>query len=210
MHKIVYDLTPFYLKNIIPPIRRTLYGHRKNTFHEFRCHSSAFKNSFFPHSVNCWNNIGSEFTSLASISVFKNALLALIRPPKKSVFCIRHIVGIHNLFQLRLGLSDLKYHKKSHNFLDTPSDMCACNEGAEDLIHFFCKCPLFDTERAVLVDTVSLILANQGLIIDNIEMRELVKIYLYGDFKFSALDNRLIILAAIEFITKSNRFVKDI
>ena len=103
LYKIVYDLTPSYLKNIIPPTRRALYGQRRHTLHEFRCHTSAFKNSFFPHSVNCWNNIGSEFTSLASISVFKNALLALIRPPKKSVFGIRHIVGIHKLFQLRLG-----------------------------------------------------------------------------------------------------------
>ena len=130
--------------------------------------------------------------------------------PKKSVFGIRHILGIHKLFQLRLGLSELKYHKKKHNFLDTPSDMCACDQGAEDLVHFFCKCPLLDVERAVLVDTVSKILSNQGVLIANITMRELVKIYLYGDFKCSASDNRLIILATIDFINKSNRFVKNL
>ena len=33
---------------------------------------------------------------------------------------------------LRVGLSHLRFHKKRHNFADTPSDKCVCRRGAED------------------------------------------------------------------------------
>ena len=37
-------------------------------------------------------------------------------PPKKSIFGIHDHCGIKLLFQLRVGLSPLKGHKKNHNF----------------------------------------------------------------------------------------------
>ena len=50
-------------------------------------------------------------------------------------FGVYNPVGIKQIFQLRLGLSALKSHK--NKFLDTPSDLCACNLGPENTIHFF-------------------------------------------------------------------------
>ena len=38
-------------------------------------------------------------------------------------------------------------------------------------------------------------------------MKDLVKTYLYGDPRFKVFENRLILLATIQFITDSNRFV---
>ena len=84
----------------------------KEVFHEFRCHSFSLMHSFFPDCIKSWNNIGSEFTSLSPISKFKEALLSFIRPAKNSVFGIHNPTGIKKLFQLRLGLSQLKSHKK--------------------------------------------------------------------------------------------------
>ena len=40
-------------------------------------------------------------------------------------------------------------------------------------------------------------------------MVTLVLIYLYGNPSFKVSENRLILLATIEFITDSNRFVKE-
>ena len=109
--------------------------------------------SFFLDSIKSWNNIGSEFTSLSPISKFKEALLSFIRPAKDSVFGIHNPTGIKKLFQLRLGLSQLKSHK-NHNFVDTP-DLCICNYEAENTEHLFCRCSLFSIQRRSLFDTVS-------------------------------------------------------
>ena len=46
-YKIINDLAPSYLKDIIPPLRRSLYGHPRHVFNEFRCHSFTFMHSFF-------------------------------------------------------------------------------------------------------------------------------------------------------------------
>ena len=121
-YKIINDLAPSYLKDIIPPLRRSLYGHPRHVFNEFRCHSFTFMHSFFPDSIKSLNNISSEFTSLSPISKFKEALLSVIRPAKKSVFAIHNPTGIKKLCQLRVGLTQLNSHRKNHNFLDTPSD----------------------------------------------------------------------------------------
>ena len=168
----------------------------------------SFMHSFFPDSIKSWNNIGNEFTSLSPISQFKRALLAFIRPVKKSVFGIHNPVGIKRLFQLRLGLSDLKRHKKYHNFEDTPSDLCVCNLEAKNTQHFFCRCSLFSIQRRVLVHTVSDILSRNNIVINNLNTKELVKIYLYGDSRFNDSDNQTIILATVKFITDSNRLLK--
>ena len=52
-------------------------------------------------------------------------------------------LGLWYLFQLRVGLSSLRYHKKRHNFIDTPSDKCLCNQGIEDTNHLLFLCPFF-------------------------------------------------------------------
>ena len=46
-YKIFYGMTPPYLKQFIPPPRRTLYGKQRDFFHEIRCLTSTFMNSFF-------------------------------------------------------------------------------------------------------------------------------------------------------------------
>ena len=56
-----------------------------------------------------------------------------------------------HLFQLRVGLSHLRYHKKCHNFADTPSDICLCMRGVEDTSHFLLFCPLFITHREIYI-----------------------------------------------------------
>ena len=51
------------------------------------------------------NNIRFKLRSCETISKFKQKLLSLIRPPKKSIFGIHDPHGIKILFQLRVGLN---------------------------------------------------------------------------------------------------------
>ena len=119
-YKTFKDLTPSYLKDIIPPLRRSLYDHQREVFHKFRCHSFSLIHSFIPDSIKSWNNIVSEFTWLSPVSKFNEALFSFFRPAKNSVFGIQNPTGVKKLFQLRLGFSQLKSHKKPKRLLIHP------------------------------------------------------------------------------------------
>ena len=64
-------------------------------------------------------------------------ILSHVRPEKKSIFGIHDHSGLRNLFQLSVGLSSFRYHKRCHNFIDTPSDKWSCNYRPEDINRFF-------------------------------------------------------------------------
>ena len=108
-------------------------------------------NSFFPDGITSWNNVITHFKTIPSINILKDHILSLIRPGKKHYYGIYDPIGLRHLFQLRVGLSSLKYHKKRHNFADTPSDKCSCNHGIEDSNHFLFLCPFYLTQRANLM-----------------------------------------------------------
>ena len=158
--------------------------------------------SFFPDAVASWNTFIGHFTNLPSYSTLKTHLLSFFRPPKRSIFNINDPTGIRYLFQLRLGLSPLKSHKVRHKFIDTPSDVCICNTGAEDTEHFLFKCPFHATKRASLATEVVPILIRNNL--NHLSSDE--KLYLYGNDSISDSDNKAILLATMKYIKDTNRF----
>ena len=125
LHKILSNKTPSYLKDKLPRHLRPLYSanNNNNTFYVIRCRSSRFMNSFFPDAIISWNNIITHFDNIPSINILKDHILSMIRPKKKNIFGIYDPLGLRYLLQLRVGLSSLRYHKKCHIFIDTPSDM---------------------------------------------------------------------------------------
>ena len=52
-----------------------------------------------------------HFNDIPTFSVLKNHILSLICPKKKCIFGIHDLLGLRYLFQLRVGLSSIKYHK---------------------------------------------------------------------------------------------------
>ena len=151
--------------------------------------------------MSLWNNFITNFQNLQTLLSLKAHLVSLFRPPPKSIYGIHDPVSLRNLFQLRVGLSKLRHHKKRHGFLDTPSDQCLCKTGVEDCDHFFLVCPFYNSHRIVLRTKVNAILLNND--INHVLTTE---IYLYGHGSLPDGDNRDVLLATIEFIVKSNRF----
>ena len=91
IHKIKNNMTPSYLRDKLPPNRRLLYRCKNsNTFHEIRCNTSRYKNSFFPDAIISWNNIITNFQNVPSFTSLKAHILSLIRPKVKSTF------GVHD------------------------------------------------------------------------------------------------------------------
>ena len=198
VHKIENNNTPSYLKEKLPLHNRP----PKNSFLEYRCRTERFRKSFFPDAIGSWNIFIDQFPNMPSFNVLKLRLKSFFRPIKKSIFNIHDPPGIRYLFQLRLGLSPLRRHKKHHNFADTPSDLCRCNIGVEDTKHFLFKCPLFAAQRATLaVKVIGILIRNNLNHLGNVE-----SIYMYGNDSMDETDNRNVLLATIKFIKDSKRF----
>ena len=153
-----------------------------------------------------WNDLGPNLRESQSISKFKDSLLKLYRPVKKSIFNV-HDNGIKWIFQLRVGLSPLKSHKKHHNFSgyeEDFSDTCSCLMDLETTWHFLLHCPNFINQRKTLYGTVNPILRvyNIPFLVDEC----FVDLLLYGDTKFKFEENQSILKATINFIRNSSRF----
>ena len=122
IHKIFNNKTPSYLKDKVPPSCRALFnGNIPNTFLVIICKSNRYTNSFFPDAIASWNIFIKHFDDVPSFDILKQHINTFFRPKSKSIFGIHDPVGLRYLFQLRVRLSPLRSHKRSHNFIGTPS-----------------------------------------------------------------------------------------
>ena len=121
---------------------------------------------------------------------------------------MRSTFGVHNpfllrhIFQLRVGLSHLRHHKNRHNFADTPSNICLCNNGVEDTRHFLLFCPFYISQRVILTNCVNEILRMNNLTFTG----NFADLYLYGHPSLNHSENRKILIASVEYIKNTNRF----
>ena len=128
-----------------------------------------------------------------------------MRPKYKSVFNIHDPKGLRYLFQLRMNLSPLRSHKKHHNFADTPSDICACNQGIEDTRHFLFECLKFGTHGARLAVTVTDVLYRNNLI----DLANKEELYLYGHPSIISVNNKCILSATIQYIKNTQKICSE-
>ena len=156
--------TPSYLKDKLPPNHRPLSNRPLvNVFRKIKFKSDRCKNSFFPDAISSWNKMISHFDDFRSFDILKNHVISFFRPKNKSIFGVHDPIGQRYLFQLRVSLSPLRSHKIRHNFIDSPSDICHCNQGVEDTSHFLFFCPADVTQRATLATSVNEILLKNNL-----------------------------------------------
>ena len=201
-YKIMNGLTPHYLFEPVTLPRTHLYGtSTTNDLHPMKCRTQRFKASFFPDAIDCWNKIGPEIRKIETLSLFKKTIINIIKPEKKSIFNI-HSPNLKYLYQLRTGLSALRAHKHRHNFKDTPSDACACGNGSESTLHFLLLCPLFNSLRSSLLETVTPIINEFNVVNDN---DLLCEILLYGHKDLNPTQNQNILEATLDYILHSRR-----
>ena len=126
MFKIMKEEAPNYLINLIPKCNRNIRT-RNSHILIFHCRTDCFKYSFFPSTLRNWFNLDDNIRNSESISVFKNRLLAFIRPVENSVFNIYELNGLKLLTRLRLGLTHLNEHRFRHNFENCVNPLCSCS-----------------------------------------------------------------------------------
>ena len=201
--KIHKGLTPAYLSENLPPKRRLLYGKMNpNIYQIIPCKTSRYKKSFFPDVINSWNNLEIDFHESKSLAIFKKKINVLIRPTSNSIFGIHDPSGLRFIFQLRVGLSPLRHHKKKRNFNDVHSDICDCQHDSETLTHFLFFCPKYFVQRTDLQNSTRQILQRCNLIDELLNPN----LYLYGNESLSVEDNNEILRATIKYIIETERF----
>jgi len=202
LYKIRNNLTPQYLRDNLPGQRIPRYRNTTDyCYHEIFCITSRYKNSFFPDVTKSWNDIGPEFQSCTSLESFKRGILNLIRPIEKSIYGIHDPLSLKRIFQLRVGLSPLKCHKKSHKFIDTPNDWCDCHCAPESTKHFLLECPLFLLQRQKLRQLVSNLLVNTQIF----HLMNDFKLYLYGHHSLSNQVNKSVLSYTITYNNETGR-----
>ena len=207
IHKIFNYKTPSYLNDKLPPKCRALFsGNTCNTFREIICKSNRYMNSFFPDAIASWNNFIKHFDDVPSFDILKKHINTFFRPTTKSIFGIHDPVGLQYLFQLRVSLSPLRSHKFRHNFTDTPSEICRCNQGIDDTNHFLFLCPNYATPRATLAASIINILQKNNLNY----LGNQSKLYLYGHPSIISSENRKILLSTIKYIKSTLRFSAEV
>ena len=144
----------------------------------------------------------SDFQNVPSFTSLKAHLISLIRPKTKSTFGVHDPLGLRYRFQLRMNLSPLRNHKRRHNFVDTPSEICECNQGVEGTRHFLFECPRYATHRATLAVSVIDILQRNNLN----HVGNQLELYLYGHPSPDLINNRQILLSTIKYIKDTKRF----
>ena len=204
IYKIINKISPQYLNNNLPNNRLPLYR-QANSYHNIHCRTTKYMNSFFPHSVQIWNQIGRDFQNCTSVIQFKKYSLPLIRPKKKNIFNIFDPIGLKYIFQLRVGLSPLNYHKNRYKFKDTPSADCKCSQSIENTDHFLFHCLLYIEQRRILFLKTFEILQKYQLT----DLKNNIEIYLYGHNNVSISENQLIIRSTIQYIRDTQRFLHE-
>ena len=202
-HKIVDQATPSYLREKIPPNRNVMIT-LPNVFQVARIRprpTDRYLWSFFPDATAGWNKIISDFEDRPTYCKLKSHLISLYRPKAKSIFDTYNPSLLRHLFQLRLGLSQLRYHKKRHGFKDTVTDRCICKLGIEDSHHFFLVCPFYATHREVLTSEIEKILNEKEIN----EFNFSVNLFLYGHPSLDSKDNTKVIALTLDYIKNTNR-----
>ena len=153
MFKIMNEVAPKYLTNLIPKGQQTIVT-RNSNIRTFYCRTDCFKYSFFPSTLKDWFNIDASIRKSESIAIFKSRLLSLIRSSQSNAYNVFHPIGLKLLTRLRLGFSHLNKHKFRHNFQDCLNLLCLCSLEIEDTIHYFLHCQYFFEHRINLINSV--------------------------------------------------------
>ena len=107
----VQKRTPPYLHNMIPINFQSFYYWRVTK----EIQSEVL---FFPSTIIDWNNLGYSSRDGPSIKTLKQNILKFILLGPNKVYNVHKPSELKLLTRLRLGMSQLRAHKFSHNFSD--------------------------------------------------------------------------------------------
>ena len=146
MFKVIKNRSPSYLSRLVPS-SNSRYLTRNSDIFQIRAKHNFFKNSFFPSTINEWNNLDPDICNSESVGFFKSKILKLIRPKPNSIYNCHNPKEIRLITRLCLRLSHLCEHKFKHNVQDCLNPLCLCGNDRETSNHFLLHCPTYSNKR---------------------------------------------------------------
>ena len=194
-YKIVHNMSPTYLKEILPPQRHVNLEYNlrnRNNLQQIPSRTTSHQNSFFPSQIRSWNLLPPEIRNIDSLPNFKHHLTANDgRCEKHKYTGDRYGQIIHA--RMRMGCSPLRHQLKEMKIIE--EEACDCGYEREDPEHFFLHCAQYNNIRPLLLNNdiqPALTLNTQTL--------------LHGDSNAPARLNTLLFNRVIEYIISSDIF----
>jgi hypothetical protein len=149
MFKIINNLTPNYLKELIPPqvLDATNYNLRNRQHIRLPASRTQYmQTSYIPSTLKQWNALDPEIRSIRTVSTLKAHFK--FRPnPMSKLYSVSYEYSFRFLTQIRLGLSKLKNHLFTHGILLDPICPNCQNHELETPAHYFLHCPAYAAHR---------------------------------------------------------------
>ena len=163
---------------LIPPLLRS---HRYQGFLKtLGCRTGLFRNLFLPFVFNEWNKLDSDIKNSDSYAIFRNKLLAFIKPVGNSTYGIYDPFGVRLINRLPLGFSHLYEHKFRQNFADTVNPLYSCTLETENTEHFFLRYQNKLSAHLTLMNELN----NISNAINYLNSTDFIRVILYGDKNF--------------------------
>ena len=192
MYKIINGYSPTYLSNLIE--------HDENRFYNFRqqralrmpfCRLEVFKKSFFPRTINLWNDLPNHLQSVTSLEEFKRKF-----KPEQTELLLLYYYGERwpSVHHARMRLKCSKLNDDLCNQLHVIDYAnCTCGAAVENAQHYLLDCPNYIAERLDLANGVS----NNNMTLQTL---------LFGNSNLSPEQNKEVFKAVHQFIVITERF----
>ena len=140
MFKIINDITPSYLTELIPPQVQstTPYPLRNRTHFRIPRARTQLKNNSFTHAtLRQWNVLDPELRNCRTLTTFKSKIKSRFKPnPLVKVYSITTGPCSRYHTQIRLGLSKLNAHLFTHGIIQDPLCPNCPNNSKENTTHY--------------------------------------------------------------------------
>ena len=161
MYKIQNGLCPEYLSRLCTTVVGEIVPYNLRNRRNLRPYigrTNSYLNSFFPRTVQDWNNLTENCKLAPSVKCFKSRMNKLTDYSRNKLFCHGTRYGRVNHTRMRLGLSGLNGHRREYNFIDN-ADCPKCSHQFEDCFHYFFHCTAYNDAREILLNKLCQILA---------------------------------------------------
>lgn len=206
LFKINNNLTPSYLKDLIPPLvqETTTYNLRnRSQFRLPQTRTSYRQQSFIPATLRMWNSLDPALKQCKTLTSFKSKLK--FQPnPMSLLYSLPLSPLTRFLTRIRLNFSDLHIDLFTHGLIDDPQCTQCNTHQPETSMHYFLECPTYTAHRGAMRRDLRELLTPE----ENKDNTRLLNLLILGSETNSLAYNIRIFKIVLDYIAKTKRFLK--
>ena len=150
MFRIINNQTPSYLRQPLPVNNNAYVLRNAINIPNLATQSATMQNSFYPKTINDWNNLDRSIRDSPSLETFKWKLKdTKHHPPDWFYSNDRFYSIIHARLRMKCSLLNDDLFSQIH-VIESPQ--CPCGHQRETARHFLLECPLFSNERTIMLN----------------------------------------------------------